>query len=86
MTICSLPVCGHATHGQKLIIGNVVHVPNDKASTANTLPRLVDDMGTIAVNLKRKKFYKTCVFTENVRPSKVFAALRYLTQHSDMFQ
>ena len=29
MTIRSLPVCGHTAIGQKTIVGNVVHVPND---------------------------------------------------------
>ena len=26
MMISSLPVCGHTANGQKLIVGNVVHV------------------------------------------------------------
>ena len=55
MTIRSLPDCGQTEYGQKIIIGNVVHVPNNIASTVNVLPRNLDDMGTIAVNLKCRK-------------------------------
>ena len=67
-TICSLPVCGHTANGQKLIVGNVVHVPNDIASTVNSLPHTLDEMGTVPIQLKRKKSYKTNVFQENVCP------------------
>ena len=38
MTIRSLPVGGLTKEGQKLIVGNVVHVPNDIASTVRILP------------------------------------------------
>ena len=47
MTIRSLPVCGHTANGQKFIVGNVVHVPKDIASTVNSLPCTVDEMGTV---------------------------------------
>ena len=86
MTIRSLPVCGHFANGQKMVVGNVVHVPNDIASTVQVLPRLCEDMGTVTVNLKRKKCYKTSVFTQNVRPTHVVKALDYLVKHSEMYQ
>ena len=86
MTIRSLPVCGHPDNGQKMIIGNVVHVPNDISSTVNSLPRTLDEMGTIPVKLKRKKSYKTSVFTQNIRPMKVITALQYLSTHSEMYK
>ena len=66
MTIRSLPVCGQTAQGQKLIVGNVVHVPNDIATTVNTLTQNMSEMGTVPVKLKRKKIYKTSVFSENV--------------------
>ena len=64
MTIRSLPVCGLVSAGQKLLIGNVVHVANDVGTTVSTLPRMLDDMDTVAVRIKRKKAYKTAVFAE----------------------
>ena len=85
MTIRALPVCGNVQHGQKQVVGNVVHVPNDIASTVQSLPRLLDEMGTISVKLKRKKSFKTSVFHENIRPVKVVQALDYLIKHSSMF-
>ena len=42
MRIRSLPVCGITACGQKLMIGNVVHVPNDIGTTLKTLPRMLE--------------------------------------------
>ena len=78
MTICSLPVCGHTANGQKLIVGNVVHVPNGIASTVNSLPHTIDEMGTVSIQLKMKISFKTSVFQENVHPVHVMKALEYL--------
>ena len=64
MTIQSLPVCGIIACCQKLMIGNVVHVPNDIGTTLKTLPRMLSDKDTIPVNIKRKKSYKSNVFSE----------------------
>ena len=86
MTIRSLPVGGLTKEGQKLIVGNVVHVPNDIASTVQVLPRNLDNMGTIPVKLKRRKKQKTAVFQENIRPTKTLEALRWLMQHSEMYK
>lgn len=86
MRIQSLPVGGLTTEGQKKIIGNVVHVPNDIASTVNTLPRQLDNMGTIMLKLKRKLEYKTAVFQAVIRPQKCIDALRYLKEHSPHYQ
>ena len=66
MTVHSLPVCGLVAEGQKMIVGNVIHVPNDIASTVDVLPRNLDDIGTIALQLKCKKEYKSAVFKENI--------------------
>ena len=86
MTIQSIPVCGLVSAGQKLLIGNVVHVANDVGTTVSTLPRMLDDMDTVAVRIKRKKPYKTAVFAENVRPLKVVKALEYLIKNSEMYK
>ena len=86
MTIRSLPVCGLVSAGQKLLIGNVVHVPNNVGTTVSTLPRMMDDMDTVAIRIKRKKTYKTVVFAENVRPLKVVKALKYLIKNSEMYK
>ena len=86
MTIRSLPVCGNVHHGQKQVSGSVVHVPNDIATTIQSLPRHLDEMGTVSVKLKRKKTYKSSVFQENIRPVKVVRALDYLLQNSPMYR
>ena len=86
MTIHSLPVCGHTANGQKLIVGNVVHVPNDIASIVNSLPCTLDEMGTVPIQLKRKKSYKTSVFQEIVHPICVMKALEYLPKNSEMYK
>ena len=86
MKIRSLPVGGLVAEGQKLIVGNVVHVPNDITSTVEVLPRNLDNMGVIAVKLKRKKSYKHSVFQENIRPTKVITALKYLVDHSELYK
>ena len=84
MTIHSLPVCGHTASGQKLIVGNVAHVPNDIASTVNSLPHTLDEMGTVPIQVKRKKSYITSVFQENVHPICVMKALAYLLKNHEM--
>ena len=85
MTICSLPVCGHTANGQKLIVGNVVRVPNDITSAVNSLPHTLDEMGTIPIQLKRKKSFKTSV-SRNVCPVHVMKAHKYLLKNSEMYQ
>ena len=86
MRIRSLPVCGITACGQKLMIGNVVHVPNDIGTTLKTLPRMLSDMDTIPVNIKRKKSYKSNVFSEFIRPNKVIDAVKYLVTNSEMYK
>ena len=86
MTIQSLPVCGLVSAGQKLLIGNVVHVANNVGTTVSSLPCMLDDMDTVAVRIKRKKSYKTVVFAENVCPLRVVKALQYLIKNSDMYK
>ena len=68
------------------MIEHVVYVANDVGTTVRKLPHLLDDMDTIAVKIKRKKAYKTAVFTENVHPKKVAQALEYLVKNSEMYK
>ena len=86
MRIRSLPVCGITACGQKLMIGNVVHVPNDIGTTLKTLPCMLSDMETIPVNIKRKKSYKTTVFSEFISPNKVIKAVKFLVANSEMYK
>ena len=86
MTIRSLPVCGLISAGQKLMIGDIIYVANDVGTTVSALPHMLNDMDTVAVKIKRKKAYKTAVFTENVRPKKVIEALAYLGKNSEMYK
>ena len=86
MRIRSLPVCGITACGQKLMIGNVVHVPNDIGTTLKTLPHMLSDMDTIPVNIKRKKSYKSNVFSEFIRPNKVIDTVKYLVANSEMYK
>ena len=86
MRIQSLPVCGITACGQKLMIGNVVHVLNDIGTTLKTLPRMLSDMDTIPVNIKRKKSYKSNVFSEFIRPNKVIDAVKYLVTNSERYK
>jgi len=48
------------------INGNVVNVPVDIQPTINSLPRTLEQSGTIAVKLKKKLAFKKCDFSENV--------------------
>ena len=82
MTIHSLPVNGHTANGQKLIVGNVAQVPSDIALTVKHLPCSLDEMGTVAIQLKRKKSFTTRVFQENMHLVQVMKALEYLLKNS----
>jgi hypothetical protein len=50
----------------------------------NSLPRTFDKSGTISVKLKKKLSYKSCDFSENVRPMAVICALHRLMNESDL--
>jgi hypothetical protein len=65
--------------------GNVVNVPVDVQPTINSLPRNMDQSGTIAVKLNKKLSFKTCNFSENVRPLAVICALHYLMKESELY-
>ena len=68
------------------IKGNVVNVPIDVPKTVTLLPRCLNDTETVALKLKRKLKYKTSTHFENVRPGKIFAAAKWLTQHGELYK
>ena len=72
--------------GQLSIHGNVVNVPADVNSTVSVLPRPISESQTIPIKLKRRLSYKHHYQFQNIRPSKVLEAARYLVQTSDIFK
>ena len=72
--------------GQLSIHGSVVNLPADVNSTVTILPRPVNESQTIPIKLKRHLGYKHHYQFQNVRPSKVLEAARYLVQTSDIFK
>jgi len=72
--------------GQKGMIGNVVNVPIDiQESLQSVLPRHFDDTHTMQLNLKRKMEYKKAYMCDEINPSKVLKAIRYLITQ-DLFK
>ena len=47
---------------------------------------MLSDMETIPVNIKRKKSYKTTVFSEFISPNKVIKAVKFLVANSEMYK
>ncbi|PJE78258.1 ATP-dependent RecD-like DNA helicase [invertebrate metagenome] len=72
--------------GQYSVKGNVVNVPIDIQPTINALPRQMDEHFTVAVKLKKRLTYKSCVLSENVRPNMVLSALHWLMNNSDLYK
>ena len=72
--------------GQFCIKGNVVNVPVDIQPTINSLPRTLNQSGTISVKLKKKLAFKGCDFKENVRPCAVICGLHYLMNKSELYK
>lgn len=71
---------------QMKITGNVVNVPANVVNTVIVLPRLSHEGGIIRVQLKRKLKYKSYTLSQNVRPAKVFAAAKWLTENGSLFK
>ena len=72
--------------GQLGIHGNVVNVPADVNLTVNVLPRPMNESQTIPMKLKCRLSYKHHYQFQNVRPSTILEATRYLVQTSDIFK
>ncbi|XP_078381394.1 uncharacterized protein LOC144664149 [Oculina patagonica] len=76
-----------AARGKQFKIhGNIVNVPADVINTVNFLPRLSTETDTIKVQLKRKLKYKNYVLSQNIRPSKVFEAAKWLTENGTLYK
>ena len=72
--------------GQLSIYGNVVNVRADVNSTVSVLPRPINESQTIPIKLKRRRGYKHRYQFQNVRPSKVLEAARYLVRNSEILK
>lgn len=72
--------------GQLNLHGNVVNVPANVNSTVRVLPRLLNDTETIPVKFKRKLSFKHHVAFENIRPTKVLNAAKWLIENSILFR
>ena len=68
-----------APRGKQLKInGNVVNEP--------ALPRLLEQSGTIKVQLKHRLLYKSSALSLNIRPHKVLQAANWLASSSTLYQ
>ncbi len=72
--------------GQISITGNIVNVPADVETTVAALPRITDESVTVPVKLKRRMSFNRVVLSENIRPNKVFLALRWLMHNSELYK
>ena len=73
--------------GRQLSIhSNVVNVPADVNSTVSTLPRSINESQTIPIKLKGRLSYKHHYQFQNVRPRKVFEAIKYLVRQVNCFK
>ena len=68
--------------GQKKMRGNVVNVPVDVDTSTSFLPRSLDRSHIMAVDFKRRLGYKSNYLSMNVRPYKVWQALKDLQSTS----
>ena len=72
--------------GQLSIHGNVVNVPANVNTTVNFLPRSLHKSQTIPIKLKRRLSFKHCYQFQNIRPTKVIEAAKYLINTSELYQ
>ena len=73
--------------GRQLSVkGNVVNVPVDIQPVIDALPRPFNENVTVAVKLKKRMSFKSCAFSENVRPLRVLVALHWLMKSSDLYK
>ena len=73
--------------GRQLSVkGNVINVPVEIQPVVDALPRPFDENVTVPVKLKKKMSFKSCAFTENVRPLRVLVALHWLMNHSKLYK
>lgn len=65
---------------QLKLIGGCVNVPTDTAQVQTILPRTWGTEDTVGLKLKRRLRFKGSYRDENVRPTKIMDALKYLCQ------
>lgn len=68
------------------IHGNVVNVPANVNTTVNFLPRSLNKSQTIPIKLKRRLSFKHCYQFQNIRPTIVIEAAKYLINTSELYQ
>ncbi|KAJ8018509.1 ATP-dependent DNA helicase PIF1 [Holothuria leucospilota] len=73
------------TGRQFSIKGSVVNVPVDVIPTVTALPRSLTAMQTIPVKLKKRISFSSAVFTQNVRPTVIIEALKWLMKNGPVF-
>ena len=56
------------------------------SNTVDMLPRVSTETDTIKVHLKRKLKYKNHVLSQNIRPSKVFEAAKWLNETGTLYR
>jgi hypothetical protein len=78
MQVCAAP-CGKRLH----LSGSVVNVPADTQRIQTLLPRRWGTQDTVA---KRRLRFKQFFRFENVRPTKIREALKYLCENSPLWQ
>lgn len=71
---------------QLRLSGAVTNVPTDTQRIQTVLPRQWGDEDTVALKLKRRLRFKQHFKHENIRPSRILKALRYLCMHSPLWQ
>ena len=58
----------------------------DIQPVVDALPRPFNENVTVPIKLKKKLSYKSCAFTENVRPLSVLVALHWLMNNSKLYK
>jgi len=75
--------------GQLGLSGNVIHIPVDRdrglGVLERTIPHTWEKTRNVFISFKRKKEYKRGFLEDNVNPSRVFEAARYL-ERQDLFK
>ena len=76
-----------APRGKQLkLTGNIVNVPADVNLTVKTLPRSLNNEGTVKIKLKRRLNYEHHVDAANIRPTRIMEAAKWLTENCKLYQ
>ena len=80
-----MKISARPSGGQRAISGAIVNVPIDTFDTCTHLPRPPPNSEMIMLQLKRKVEYKSSVFNQYIRPSRVMAGLDYLIKNNTLY-